>query len=93
MNENTVLMHWICSDLWQICDYYTQITIPRQELNAMKIVIPSFIQQRITSFTGLYNKSWNKHLIKLITFKKHLSTQHMFCLLMHVHYILSLKVH
>ena len=29
--------------------HYTQITIPQEEVKAMKIVIPSFTQQRITA--------------------------------------------
>ena len=60
----------------------------------MKIVnCPLYTTEGNNSFTGLYEKSLNKHLIKLITFKKYLKTKRIFCLLMHIHYILSLKVH
>ena len=48
MNKNTVLMCWIYSDqrnMW----HYTQITIPQEEVKTMKIVIPGFIEQRITT--------------------------------------------
>ena len=47
MNKNTVLMCWICSDQRNL--WHTWITIPQQEVKAMVIVIPSFIQQRITT--------------------------------------------
>ena len=44
----TLLIGWICSDqrnMW----HYTQIAMSQQEVKAMKIVIPSFIQQWITT--------------------------------------------
>ena len=49
-----------------------------------------FTTEDNNGFTRLNKRSWNKHLIKLITFKKQLTTKRIFCLLMHVHYILSL---
>ena len=47
MNKNAVLMCWICSAQWNMW-HHARIAIPQQEVKAMNIVIPSFIQQRIT---------------------------------------------
>ena len=48
MNKNTILICWLCSDQrnkW----HHTWIAIQQQEVKAMEIVMPTFIQLRITT--------------------------------------------